>query len=69
MTTPYKVTLPGMRMTGRESSTPFIDSTYIRYTTTEKKTILHQMAEDYEVGGVYGLDMYRKVNNKEEDRK
>ena len=37
---------------------------YIRYTTTEEKTMLHQMAEDYEVDPVYVLDMYRhgKVN-------
>ena len=32
---------------------------YIRYTTTEEKTMLHQMAEDYEVDLVYVLDMYR----------
>ena len=32
---------------------------YIRYTTTEEKTMLHQMAEDYEVDPVYVLDMYR----------
>ena len=37
---------------------------YIRHTTTEEKTMLHQMAEDYEVDPVYVLDMYRhgKVN-------
>lgn len=32
---------------------------YIRYTTTEEKFILHQIAEDYKVGQVYVLDMYR----------
>lgn len=32
---------------------------YIRYTTTEEKTMLHQMAEEYEVDSVYVLDMYR----------
>ena len=32
---------------------------YIRYTTTEEKTMLHQMAEDDEVDPVYVLDMYR----------
>ena len=32
---------------------------YIRYTTTEEKTMLHQMAEEYEVDPVYVLDMYR----------
>ena len=32
---------------------------YIRHTTTEEKTMLHQMAEDYEVDPVYVLDMYR----------
>ena len=32
---------------------------YVRYTTTEEKTMLHQMAEDYEVDPVYVLDMYR----------
>lgn len=31
---------------------------YIRYTTIEEKTMLHQMAEDYEVDPVYVLDMY-----------
>lgn len=37
---------------------------YVRYTTTEEKTMLHQMAEDYKVDLVYVLDMYRhsKVN-------
>ena len=37
---------------------------YVRYTTTEEKTMLHQMANDYEVDPVYVLDMYRhgKVN-------
>ena len=37
---------------------------YIRYTTTEEKNMLHQMAEDYEVDPVYVLDLYRhgKVN-------
>lgn len=32
---------------------------YVRYTTTEEKTMLHQMAEDYEIDPVYVLDMYR----------
>lgn len=37
---------------------------YVRYATTEEKTMLHQMANDYEVDPVYVLDMYRhgKVN-------
>ncbi len=37
---------------------------YIRYTTTEERRILKQMAEDYDVDPVYVLDMYRhgKVN-------
>lgn len=37
---------------------------YVRYTTTEEKTMLHQMAEAYSVDPVYVLDMYRhgKVN-------
>ena len=37
---------------------------YVRYTTTEEKTMLHQMAEHYQVDPVYVLDMYRpdKVN-------
>lgn len=37
---------------------------YVRYATTEEKTMLHQMTEDYEVNPVYVLDMYRhgKVN-------
>ena len=37
---------------------------YIRDTTTEEKTMLRQIAEDYEVDPVYVLDMYRhgKVN-------
>ena len=32
---------------------------YIRDTTTEEKTMLRQIAEDYEVDPVYVLDMYR----------
>lgn len=32
---------------------------YVRYATTEEKTMLHQMAEEYEVDPVYVLDMYR----------
>lgn len=32
---------------------------YVRYATTEEKTMLHQMAEAYEVEPVYVLDMYR----------
>ena len=32
---------------------------YVRYTTAEEKTMLHQMAEDYEVDPVYVLDLYR----------
>ena len=37
---------------------------YIRYTTTEERRMLKQMAEDYDVDPVYVLDMYRhgKVN-------
>ena len=37
---------------------------YIRDTTTEEKTMLRQIVEDYEVDPVYVLDMYRhgKVN-------
>lgn len=37
---------------------------YLRYTTTEEASMLHQMAEEYEVNPVYVLDMYRhgKVN-------
>lgn len=32
---------------------------YVRYATTEEKTMLRQMAEKYEVDSVYVLDMYR----------
>lgn len=32
---------------------------YVRYATTEEKTMLRQMAEEYEVDSVYVLDMYR----------
>ncbi len=32
---------------------------YVRYTTTEERRILDQMAEDYDVNPVYVLDMYR----------
>ena len=32
---------------------------YIRYTTTEERRMLNQMAEDYDVDPVYVLDMYR----------
>ena len=32
---------------------------YVRYATTEEKTMLRQMAENYEVNPVYVLDMYR----------
>lgn len=32
---------------------------YVRYTTTEEKTMLHGMAQQYEVNPVYVLDMYR----------
>ena len=32
---------------------------YVRYTTTEEKTMLHEMAKDYAVDPVYVLDMYR----------
>ncbi len=32
---------------------------YVRYTTTEERRILNQMAEDCEVDTVYVLDMYR----------
>ena len=37
---------------------------YVRYTTTEERRMLNQMAEDYDVDPVYVLDMYRygKVN-------
>ena len=37
---------------------------YARYTTTEERRMLKQMAEDYDVDPVYVLDMYRhgKVN-------
>lgn len=37
---------------------------YIRYTTTEEREVLNQMAEDYDVNSLYVLDMYRhgKVN-------
>ena len=37
---------------------------YVRYTTTEERRMLDQMAEDYDVNTVYVLDMYRhgKVN-------
>ena len=37
---------------------------YVRYTTTEERRMLNQMAEDYDVDTVYVLDMYRhgKVN-------
>lgn len=37
---------------------------YIRYTTTEERRMLNQMAEDYDVNSLYVLDMYRhgKVN-------
>ena len=37
---------------------------YIRYTTTEERRMLNQMAKDYAVDPVYVLDMYRhgKVN-------
>ena len=37
---------------------------YVRYTTTEERWMLKQMAEDYDVNPVYVLDMYRhgKVN-------
>ncbi len=37
---------------------------YVRYTTTEERRMLKQMAEDYDVNPVYVLDMYRhgKVN-------
>lgn len=32
---------------------------YVRYTTTEERRMLNQMAEDYDVNPVYVLDMYR----------
>ena len=32
---------------------------YVRYTTTEERRMLNQMAEDYDVDPVYVLDMYR----------
>lgn len=32
---------------------------YVRYTTTEERRMLKQMAEDYDVDPVYILDMYR----------
>lgn len=32
---------------------------YVRYTTTEERRMLDQMAEDYDVDPVYVLDMYR----------
>lgn len=32
---------------------------YVRYTTTEERRVLNQMAEDYDVDPVYVLDMYR----------
>lgn len=32
---------------------------YVRYATTEEKTMLRQMAEEYEVDPVFVLDMYR----------
>ena len=32
---------------------------YVRYTTTEERRMLKQMAEDYDVDPVYVLDMYR----------
>ena len=32
---------------------------YVRYTTTEERRMLNQMAEDYDVESVYVLDMYR----------
>ena len=32
---------------------------YVRYTTTEERRMLNQMAEDYDVDSVYVLDMYR----------
>ena len=32
---------------------------YVRYTTTEERWMLKQMAEDYDVNPVYVLDMYR----------
>lgn len=37
---------------------------YVRYTTTEERRMLNQMATDYDVDPVYVLDMYRhgKVN-------
>ena len=37
---------------------------YVRYATAEEKTMLRQMAEEYEVNPAYVLDMYRhgKVN-------
>ena len=37
---------------------------YVRYTTTEERRMLNQMAKDYDVDPVYVLDMYRhgKVN-------
>ena len=31
---------------------------YVRYTTTEERRMLNQMAEDYDVDPVYVLDMY-----------
>ena len=37
---------------------------YVRYTTTEERRMLNQMAEDYDVNSAYVLDMYQhgKVN-------
>ncbi len=32
---------------------------YVRYTTTEERWTLNQMAEDYDIDTVYVLDMYR----------
>ena len=32
---------------------------YVRYTTTEERRMLKQMAKDYDVDPVYILDMYR----------
>ena len=32
---------------------------YVRYATAEEKTMLRQMAEEYEVNPAYVLDMYR----------
>ena len=32
---------------------------YVRYTTTEERRMLNQMAEDYDVDPAYILDMYR----------